>query len=221
VTNNTLERVATRIVLVGRQGSGKGEQCRRLAARLGAEHISTGELLRAAAAAQTPLGRQSERYLVRGVPVPDDLVAGVVAERVALASAEGRGVVLDGYPRSVAQADRLVTLLAPDDIDVVVHLDVPRSIAVLRIENRRICTVCGGTGSTARCTTCGGPTTRRADDWPDAIGRRMSDYARELAPLLQWCDQRGILETVDGIGTPEAVEERIRTVVDRRLRIPA
>jgi adenylate kinase len=208
-------------VLLGRQGSGKGEQCGRLATRLDIDHISTGELLRAAARDGTVLGRASQAYLVRGEPVPDDLVAGVVAERLALAAAEGRGVVLDGYPRTVGQADRLSRLIEPARIDLAVHLDVPRSVAVERIQNRRMCTACHRIGVDARCAVCGGSTTRRADDWPAAIGRRMSDYAREIDGLLRWFDVRGLLVRVDGVGSPSHVAARVAVAVEGRLAAAA
>jgi len=205
------------IVVLGRQGSGKGEQCTRLARRHQLEHVSTGELLRAAVRAGSELGRTSESHMLRGEPVPDDIVAGLVAESVALAEAEGVGVVLDGYPRTVAQADRLSEILWPRELDIVVHLDVPRAVAVSRLQNRRVCTVCGVTGHTAVCAACGGHATRRADDEPAAIGRRMSDYAREMAALLEWYGARGVLETVDGVGTPDEVEARITAASARHL----
>jgi adenylate kinase len=214
VIDLTDNKTAWRIVVLGRQGSGKGEQCRRLASRFGLDHVSTGELLRAAARDGTSVGEVSESYLVRGDPVPDDIVAGLVAERLALATAEGLGIVLDGYPRSVSQAMRLERLIAPASLDVAIHLDVPRSVCVERIQNRRVCLACHISGPWARCPVCGGTTSRRADDWPAAIGRRMSDYAREMVPLLAWYDTRRLLEVVDGLGTPTAVEARVASVVD-------
>lgn len=210
------------VVVLGRQGSGKGEQSRRLAERFGLEHVSTGDLLRAAAREGTPLGRACELQLVRGEPVADELVAGVVAARLAEAAVSGRGVVLDGYPRTVAQADRLAELLAPTELELALYLDVPRSVAVERIENRRVCTVCHRTNDhRLQCASCGGPTQRRADDEPAAIGRRMSDFAREAAPLLEWFDRLGRLVTVDGIGTPDAVAARVGAALDERLAASA
>ena len=208
-----------RLVVLGRQGSGKGEQSARLAHRLGLEHLSTGALLRSAVRDGTALGHAVAAALERGEPVPDDLVVGLVAERLALAAARDHGVVLDGFPRSVAQAERLAALSAPDAIELAVHLDVPRAVAVARIQNRHVCEPCGWTGTSARCERCGGPTTRRADDWPAAIGRRMHDHERQIGPLLAWFDQRGALVTVDGDGTPDVVEARVLDAVSSRLAL--
>lgn len=204
-------------MVLGRQGSGKGEQCGRLAKRMNLEHVSTGDLLRSEAREGTNLGRACDPYLVRGEAVPDALVSSVVAEHLALAGSKGRGVVLDGYPRTVAQADHSAALMKPATIDLAIHLDVPRSEAVERVENRRVCTSCHTCGATPRCAVCGGLAARRADDWPAALGRRMRDYEREVILLLEWFEARGLLETADGMGRPEAVEARIATKVGRRM----
>ena len=210
---------APRLVVLGRQGSGKGEQSARLADHLGLEHLSTGALLRAAIREETPLGRAAADAVERGEPVPDDLVVGLVAERLALASALGHGVVLDGFPRSVTQAERLAALSTPDAIELAIHLDVPRAVAVARIQNRHVCEPCGWTGTSARCARCGGPTTRRADDWPAAIGRRMHEHERQIGPLLAWFGQRDALVTVDGDGAPDVVEGRVLDAVLPRLAL--
>lgn len=209
--------LAARLVMIGRQGSGKGEQCGRLAQRLQLDHVSTGELLRSAVRAGSTLGRTSEAYVVRGEPVPDHIVAGIVSARIAEAQAGGRGVVLDGFPRTVRQAERLSEMLAPASIDLAIHLDVPRATAVERIQNRRECPSCRTATSSVECPICRTHTERRADDWPAAIGRRMSDFAREMGPLLEWYAERGVLETVDGVGTPAQVAERVANAVDRRI----
>jgi adenylate kinase len=205
------------VLVIGRQGSGKGEQSDRIARRLGADHVSTGALLREAVRNGTKLGRQCEQQMVRGEPVADEIVAGVVAERLAVARAEGKDVVLDGYPRTVEQAERLAGLLSPDHIDLAIHLDVPRSIAVERLQQRSVCRVCHGTGRGATCSWCGGQMEHRADDLPAAIGRRMSEYMRAEGPLRAWFDSRGILVTVDGRGTPGEVEGRINVALERTL----
>jgi adenylate kinase len=206
-----------RLVVLGRQGSGKGEQSARLARRLGLEHLSTGALLRSAIRDDTALGRAAAGAVERGEPVPDHLVVGLVAERLALASSLGRGVVLDGFPRTVTQAQRLAELSSAHPIDLAIHLDVPRAVAVARIQNRHVCEPCGWSGTGARCGRCGGLTTRRADDWPAAIGRRMQEHDRQIGPLLSWFDERGTLATVDGDGSPDEVEARLLDVVRRRL----
>ena len=214
------DRRAPRIVVLGRQGAGKGEQCRRLAGRMDLDHVSTGDLLRAAARAGSDLGRASETFLARGERVPDHLVAGLVAERVALASAEGRGILLDGYPRTVAQAEQLVALAGADGLDLAINIEVPRAIAVERIQNRRVCTSCHAPGTTVLCARCGSPTDRRADDCtPAAIDRRMSDFARDVGPLLDWFRVRGLLATIDGVAAADEVERRVNEVVEVLLDI--
>lgn len=204
-------------MVLGRQGSGKGEQAARLARRLGIDHVSTGALLRNAIWESTVLGRAVAGTVERGDPVADDVVVGLIAERLALAAARGRGVVLDGFPRSAAQADRLAVLAPSHPIDLAIHLVVPRAVAVARIQNRHVCETCGWSGPGARCGRCGAQTTRRADDWPAAIGRRMHDHELHIAPLLAWFDQRGVLAAVDGVGSPDDVEARITGVVATRL----
>lgn len=215
-----LQRDAVRILVVGRQGSGKGEQCRRLAETFDLDHISTGDLLRAAVRDFTPLGPSVADHLLRGELVPDDIVSGVVAERLTASTARGQGAVLDGYPRTVKQGQRLRELLAPADIDLAIHLDVPRSTAVERIQNRRVCRSCGRAGrSTTTCRHCGGPTEHRADDWPAAIGRRMSEHARDSAPLLEWLADVARVVTIDGRDEPDAVGGRIADAVQDHLAL--
>ncbi|HVM53597.1 MAG TPA: nucleoside monophosphate kinase [Acidimicrobiales bacterium] len=210
-------RAVPRLVMLGRQGSGKGEQSGRLAARLDIEHISTGALLRAAIRDATSLGSAAAEAVERGEPVSDGLVVGLVAERLAVATALGRGVVLDGFPRTAAQAERLAALAPATPIDLAIHLVVPRALAVSRIQSRRVCDSCGWSGRTARCGHCNRPTTRRADDWPAAIGRRMSEHDRQIGPLLDWFGARNALAVVDGVGAPDDVEDRVAEVVGRAL----
>ena len=205
------------ILVLGRQGSGKGVQSERLAADLGLEHVSTGAALREAVRRGTALGALVEPSLVRGELVSDEVVARVVAERLDAGHARCDGVVLDGYPRTVAQAERLVELLAPRRIDAAVELVVPRSLAVERLLGRRVCPSCGNSGRAARCERCGAATEARADDTPEAIGRRMSDDARESVPLRAWLERRDLLVSVDGVGPVDEVAARVRGAVDARL----
>ena len=201
------------VLVLGRQGSGKGVQASRLADRLGLDHVSTGDLLRRAIEEGTPLGRAVQARVDAGGLVADELVVGIVAERLALAEAEGRGVVLDGFPRTVAQAERLAELLAPSGIELAVHIEVPRAVAVERLLRRRVCRLCAATGTTLTCERCGGPTAQRSDDDAGAIGRRMSEHAAAIGPLLEWLAQRAPIVGVDGTGTPDEVELRIDTAL--------
>jgi adenylate kinase len=209
-------RRAPVVVVLGRQGAGKGVQCRRLSDRILAEHLSTGDLLRSVMQEGTALGRQAEPFVARGDLVPDDLMAAIVCERIAEIRDAGRGVVLDGFPRTIGQALLLCEPEAEGDppaIDIALHIAVPRDLAVERLRVRMVCTRCGLPGAGSVCDDCGGPTAAREDDHPAAIERRLDAFDAETRPLLEWLSQRGLLTSVDGTGTPDEVAARIADVV--------
>jgi adenylate kinase len=200
-------------VLLGPQGAGKGTQCARLAAALGLLHLSTGDLLREAVRDRTPLGRAVQGRLARGELVPDELMVAVVLERLDSLPASTKGYLLDGFPRTVAQADALVAAEGP--VDAAVALEVPDEVVLDRLTARRVCPECGWVTTTdsaiaiVACRHCGGTAVRRADDTDDAIRRRLALYESQTRPLVDWFDHRGLLVTVDGVGDPDAVFERI------------
>ena len=186
-----------RMVILGRQGSGKGTQSERLVEAFGCVHLSTGDALRAAVAAGTELGRQAGSIMDSGGLVGDDIMNGIVRDRLALHDVAAAGVLLDGYPRTSEQADALEAMLAAGGhrLDVAVNIDVP--IAEV----------------TARMLARG-----RSDDTAEAIGRRLELYEQQTAPLLDWFEARGLLAAVDGVGSPDEVFERVLAAIDRSRR---
>jgi adenylate kinase len=206
------------VLMLGRQGAGKGVQCARLASRLPADHLSTGDLLRVAIRAGDSFGRAVEPFVEAGDLVPDELVADLVANRLAQARAAGWAVVLDGFPRSRPQAALLVET-AGGRIDLAVHLEVPLALVLERLSERLVCLDCGLPGTTPRCTSCGGVAERRADDTPDAIERRLATYESETGPLIEWLEDRGLVVTIDGVGSVDQVAARVSAAVESRISV--
>lgn len=214
--------MAPRLVIFGRQGAGKGTQSKLLALHYGVPHISTGDIFRAAIAAGTELGLQAKAIIDRGDLVPDDVLRGVVAERLAEADAVD-GWLLDGFPRTSQQAEDLDTIADPP-LDVAINLDVPEDVVVERISSRRICEAEGHIYSAGDpsavsgiCEVDNSPVTQRDDDTEEAVRHRLSLYASQTEPLLSRYEQSGHLVTVDGVGDVEVVSQRIVASVDGRL----
>jgi adenylate kinase len=209
-----------RVVLLGRQGSGKGTQADRLALLYHIPHISTGEAFRAAVRDGTDLGRTAQVFMDRGDLVPDDVTVGVLREHLVkqagLGSGHSRGFVLDGFPRNMAQAVALADMLAPEGLDVVVNLDVSTEEVLRRIAGRRVCVDCKEGYNVVNnpprvpgtCDVCGGRLVQRDDDTEEAIRRRLQLYESETAPLIDWYAEQGLLATVDASGSPDEVTER-------------
>jgi adenylate kinase len=214
-----------RLVLLGKQGAGKGTQAARLAEHYGIAHVSTGDLLRAAAAAGTPAGKEAEEYMNRGDLVPDDLVLRIVEERFAEDGLADHGFVLDGFPRTLAQAEKLEEVLAGHPLDVVINLDVPTEIVLHRIAGRRVCENCGTTYHVSAppkddwtCDVCGGRVVQREDDTEEAVMRRLELYEKETVPIIDFYRKLGKLAVVDGIGSSDEVFERLVEQVEQRLK---
>jgi adenylate kinase len=213
--------VPIRLVIFGRQGAGKGTQSARLCAHYGAPHISTGDMLRAAVANGTPIGVEARSYMDAGRLVPDDVMLGVVEERLAQPDVQADGFLLDGFPRTVGQAKALSSFAT---IDVAVDLEVPEDVVIERISSRRVCASCGRIYSTDQppsenwtCDTCGGEVVQRADDTPEAITQRLEAYATETTPTIQWYEAAGLLVRVDGLGSVDEVAARLVAAIDARL----
>jgi adenylate kinase len=210
------------IVVLGKQGAGKGTQCKRLAQSLAIPHVSTGDILRAAVRDQTPLGREVEGILAAGGLVNDELVGRLVRERFTEADAQ-RGALLDGYPRNAAQAALLEEILGDDGIKLVLNLDVPSELVAERLSARRVCQECGAIyrdsdieAISGTCATCGGDVVQRADDQPEAILKRLATYESDTAPLLTFYNDRGLLVHVNGGGEPDDVTAAINAVLSER-----
>lgn len=212
-----------RLIILGRQGAGKGTQCVRLSRHYVVPHISTGDMLRAAAREGTELGKMAKEVMDAGGLVGDEIMIGLVDERLRKPDADSRGYILDGFPRTVAQAEALADITAHKPINVVIDLDVPREIVIERISSRRVCRDCG-TNYTAKgdepspwiCDVCGGDVQQRADDTPDAVNRRLDLYESQTAPLIEHYSSRGMLAVVNGVGHPDHVFKRLTDVVEAR-----
>ena len=183
------------MVILGRQGSGKGTQSERLVAAYGCVHLSTGDALRAAVAAGTELGRQASAIMESGGLVGDDIMNGIVRDRLAQPDVARQGVLLDGYPRTIEQAEALEAVLGASGVrlDAAINIDVPIAEVTARMLERG-----------------------RTDDTAEAIARRLELYESQTAPLRDWFDARGLLATVDGVGTPDEVFERVAAAVEQR-----
>jgi adenylate kinase len=212
-----------RLIILGRQGAGKGTQCVRLSRHYVVPHISTGDMLRTAAREGTELGLMAKQIMDAGGLVGDEVMIGLVDERIRKPDADTRGYILDGFPRTVAQAEALARLTAAKPIHAVIDLDVPREIVLERISSRRVCRDCG-TNYTAGpvepspwiCDVCGGDVTQRADDTPDSVNRRLDLYESQTSPLIAHYSKRGLLAVVNGVGHPDHVFKRLCDAVEAR-----
>ena len=210
------------IVVLGKQGAGKGTQCKRLAQHLRIPHVSTGDILRAAVRDNTAVGREVASILEAGQLVSDDLVNRLVKERFAEPDAAG-GALLDGFPRTDVQAQALDEILGDDGVKICINLDVPNELVAQRLSSRRVCQECGAIyrdtdieAISGTCTNCGGDVIQRADDMPEAIIKRLEVYERDTAPLLSFYDARGLLVRVDGDQDPQDVTADILEALGER-----
>ncbi len=211
-----------RLIILGRQGAGKGTQCVRLSRHYVVPHISTGDMLRAAVREGTEFGVAAKEVMEQGRLVSDDLMVGLVDERLGRLDAASRGYILDGFPRTVSQAKALDDITADRPIDVVIDLDVPRDVVLARILARRVCRDCGtnytATGAERQpwiCDVCGGDVMPRDDDTPDAVNRRLDLYEEQTAPLIEFYGNTDRLVVVDGTLRPDSVFTALTEVIER------
>jgi adenylate kinase len=210
-----------RLVMLGRQGAGKGTQAIRLAQHFVVPHISTGDMLRAAVAAGTEFGLKAKAVMDGGGLVSDEIMVGVVDERLNESDTTKRGYILDGFPRTVPQGESLAEITADRPLDLVVNLEVPEAIVLERITKRRVCKTCGHIYSVDAppkdgwiCDVDGGEVVQRADDTEDAVRKRLDLYAAETLPLVPFYAERGLLVEVDGLGSTDEVFARLLAAID-------
>jgi adenylate kinase len=214
-----------RLILLGRQGAGKGTQCVRLSRHFVVPHISTGDMLRAAVREGTELGVMAKRVMDQGNLVGDEIMVGIVNERLSQPDTMSRGYILDGFPRTVPQAMALDQVTAELPLDAVLDLDVPRELVLERLSARRVCRDCG-TNYVASgvekspwiCEVCGGDVMHRDDDTPEAIDHRLDLYEQQTSPLIEYYREQGRLVVVDGVASPDEVFRRLTAAVDSMRR---
>ena len=214
------------IILLGPPGAGKGTQAAKLVDERGMVQLSTGDMLRAAVKAGTPVGLQAKALMEAGALVPDAVVSGIIGERLDQMAA-GEGAIFDGYPRTAEQAGSLDTLLSDRDraLDYVIELEVDEDALVERIVGRYTCAKCGaGYHDTFKqpkvagtCDVCGSHEfKRRADDNEETVRTRMAEYRAKTAPIIPIYEARGILRRVDGMADMDAVGVAIADILDGR-----
>ena len=184
----------TRLVIFGRQGAGKGTQCKRLVDRFGLVHISTGDMLRAERAAGSELGRKAAEIMDAGGLVGDDIMIPVAESRLSQPDVVANGFVLDGFPRTIDQANALMEVLDDTPLHLVIDLDVPLEEVTMRMKARA-----------------------RNDDTDEAIAQRLALYEKETRPVLDWFAERDLLATVDGLGTEDEVSARLFGLIDNTV----
>ena len=206
-----------RIIFIGPPGSGKGTQAKRLAGRFDIPHISTGDMLREAVAGGTPLGQQAAPIMAAGGLVPDDLMIGIINERLAKPDAT-RGFILDGFPRTLVQAEKLDGIVGNGEDPLrVLQLLVPDDAIVHRITMRRTCAQCGAIyhlennppANDSVCDRCGAGVIARPDDTEEAVRKRLDSFHRQTMPVATYYKAKSILREVDGVGPLDVVFERI------------
>ncbi len=206
-----------RVIFLGPPGVGKGTQAAEIGRELKVPHLSTGDLLRAAVAEKSALGREAEGHMRAGRLVPDDLVLQILKERLARPDA-ANGFILDGYPRNPAQAMALDQITP---VDLVISFDLPADVLQARLVDRRVCPTCQTVYNLTtkppkvpgHCDRDGTALMHRPDDRPEAVATRLRVYEEQTAPLLQLYGARGLLHPVDARGTPEEVRARVRRLI--------
>lgn len=211
-----------RLVLLGPPGAGKGTQARMLEAQLKAPQIASGDLLRTAVRNRTALGAEAKSYMDKGALVPDELVLKLIEEHLDQRGAQG-GFILDGFPRTVAQAEALARMLETrkERLDKVIALIVPNDEIIKRISGRRTCRNCGAMyhviydppRNVDICNDCNGELYQREDDEEDTVRMRLEVYAASTKPLLDHYGRLGLLTQIDGMGRPDDIERRILEAV--------
>ncbi len=211
-----------RLVFLGAPGVGKGTQAEMVAAKQAIPKISTGDLLRTGVAQKTPLGLEAQQYMTRGELVPDNVVIGLVAEKIASSECE-KGFILDGFPRTILQADALSGILQEQEVmlDRVIYFVIPREEVVKRLSGRRSCSACSAVyhidyvppKQEGRCDECGAVLVQRSDDKRETVESRLVVYEEQTAPLIDYYQEKHVLAELDGTGSVEEVQERLSALL--------
>lgn len=214
-----------RVAFLGPPGAGKGTQARNLARQWSVPHIATGDMLREAVAAGTTRGLEAKAYMDRGALVPDEVIIGMIAERLREPDARN-GFLLDGFPRTIAQAEGLERLLKDlgQPLERVVYFDVAEPELLRRLTGRRVCRVCGHSFHVVSnpprregvCDACGGELYQRVDDSESTVRNRLTVYAGQTTPLLDWYAGKGLLASVKGEGAIGDIGRRVQDAARRR-----
>ena len=209
--------------MLGAPGAGKGTQAKMIAEKFGIPHISTGDIFRANIKNQTDLGKKAKAYLDEGTLVPDELTCDLVVDRIANEDC-AKGYILDGFPRTIPQAEALTKALAKDGgaIDYAIDVDVPDSDIVRRLSGRRVCLKCGATYHTSFnppreegiCDSCGEALVHRDDDKPETIQKRLDVYHSQTQPLIEYYHEAGCMYKVDGTRSLEDVFASICAILE-------
>ena len=213
-----------KIIMLGAPGAGKGTQAKKIAAKYGIPHISTGDIFRANIKNGTELGKKAKTYMDQGLLVPDELVVDLVVDRVNQEDCEN-GYVLDGFPRTIPQAEALDKALAAQGqkMDYAIDVDVPDENIVNRMSGRRACLNCGATYHIVSiptkvegiCDRCGSEVVLREDDKPETVQKRLNVYHEQTQPLIEYYAAQNILKTVDGTQPMEKVFADIITILEK------
>jgi len=203
------------VIFLGPPGAGKGTQAQRICDALNIPQISTGDILRRAMKEETPTGLKAKQYVEAGKLVPDEVIIDIVRERLAMDDCQN-GYILDGFPRTVPQAEALDTIAK---IDVVVDLDVADEVLINRLSGRRVCLACGATyhvdhlNGETKCVKCGETLIQRKDDSAETVLNRLNVYHEQTAPLVDYYQKKGTLKVIDGAQDMDTIFESILTVV--------
>lgn len=212
-----------KIIMLGAPGAGKGTQAKSIAQRYGLPHISTGDIFRANIKNGTELGKKAKAYMDQGMLVPDELTLELIMDRFGQDDCQ-KGYVLDGFPRTIPQAEALTAALSEkgEAIDYAIDIAVPDEAIVSRMSGRRACLTCGATYHVAFnppekegvCNVCGAQLVQRDDDKPETVKKRLKVYHEQTQPLIEYYKEQGVLRQVDGTRTMEQVFEEIIRILD-------
>lgn len=211
-----------KIVMLGAPGAGKGTQAKKIAAKYAIPHISTGDIFRANIKEGTELGRKAQEYISQGLLVPDEITTAMLLDRLQSADCK-KGYILDGFPRTMPQAESLTAALAKtgEAIDFALNVDVADASIVKRMGGRRACLKCGATyhiefapaKADGICDVCGSELVLREDDKPETVQKRLFVYHEQTQPLIEYYKEKGVLHSVDGTQSMEAVFECITDIL--------